>query len=57
MGDIVTGFKEVFIPKEAAEKRRKKVASNMKKSGLRGYEYGLMSNISGKLFAVTIRRK
>ena len=57
MADIVTGFSKVFLPKKEAEKRRLEVSKRMKKSGLRGYEFGLMPNITGKLFAVTIDEK
>jgi len=57
MADVLTGFTRTFLPKKEAEKRRKKVTSKMKKAGLKGYKYGLMPNISGKLFAVTIDRR
>ena len=57
MVDIVTGFSKVFLPKNEAEKRKSEVSKRMKKSGLKGYKFGLMPNITGKLFAVTIDNK
>ena len=57
MMSIITGYKNPFLPKKEAEKRRRKITSKMQKAGLKGYKYGLIPNLTGKLFAVTIEEK